>query len=276
MLFLISLSMGGDDYYIYGLRRCINKNIDYNVNLIKNNINQNERDFVNFIEQKTDLLENLYEEFFSFRVGVKAVTEAISDIIENFFLKINCNSTYSEYVPNGNDNSNTFEEEIGCDENPNSDVPDNNYNFIKDKKTRIFNENNQINKSGDTPSFHQYRFLVNKSNFLYTIIRVINFITKSNKTIDSTIYNKIMQLICFFCDDHPDNVVIIFSHEFLFSLCKFPIDHAEKIFDFFIVCLRTLIKYEYELTYTVKIVKIITTYFININVSVNVINNSFN
>jgi len=128
------------------------------------------------------------------------------------------------------------------------------------RRSTIFNE-----YSKESISFLQYRYLMNKSDFVYSILKILNFI-EPNSDFDTSIYDNIIQLVTFFCQDHPDNVIIIFNTELLVAICKFPEDHAEYIFDFFISCLKTLVHYEYELTYMVKWIKMITTYFLNIMV----------
>jgi len=241
---LISLSMGGDDYYIYGLRRCINNNVDLNINIIKNiNLRHVEKDFIIFLDQKTEIMESLYENFFKFDTTLKEVTDEISEIIDDFFLKINCKSA-------------------------NFLSKDNEENFIKDKQTRIFTNTKTI-RENEIP-FNKCRFLLNKSNFIYSILKIVNF-SKGKEDINGFLLNKVIQLISFYCEDHPDNIVLTFSQEILFALCNFPPDYAEKIFDLFISCLKILIKNDFEMTYSVNFIKTVTMYFLNIRVINNLV-----
>jgi hypothetical protein len=122
----------------------------------------------------------------------------------------------------------------------------------------------------------QLRMLIIKSNFIYSLIKIIeiNSFYKESRQMsdyDESIVENTLKVLYFFIHDYPDNAIIALSTEILKCLATVSIDSCEKVLDFIYACLHIISIYDYELPYSYKAIKIVKKIFMKTCVSTNIL-----
>jgi hypothetical protein len=279
---LLSLCLNSQDFYLVGLNRDCSRNVEIYCRLIKNQVSQKEQSFLDYLESLSTQLETKYDDFFNFRLTIKMLNSFIKKAIQEFFTYINQQEFRS---PNfGNDISNYAHDnsEAAIRLHPGDDT-ENKLSFFR-KKTKIFSnlkDLKELKAGGMLGSYEEFtekqlRMLIIKSNFIYSLIKIIeiNSFYKESRQMsdyDESIVENTLKVLYFFIHDYPDNAIIALSTEILKCLATVSIDSCEKVLDFIYACLHIISIYDYELPYSYKAIKIVKKIFMKTCVSTNIL-----
>jgi hypothetical protein len=266
---LISFTINYPDTYLLPLRTLLNKNKAIYIKYIDGILTDSEREFVRFLRFESNILESKYQQFFELKNDINNIKNNVKNSIREFFKFIKANN----YVPTKTKLSKTF---LLFDHN------EKNILVSEKKKTTKFKvyprsmvessrnletENNKREKlSPDV-----YRILINKSFYLFTIVKCIKIIftfeqnkaklditTKITKIdIEEEIYDDILKLFYYYTENNPDNCMIILTSDFAFTFNSIDKGKFEKLMIFYISCLKTLRKNNYKFSTNATIFSII-------------------
>ncbi len=63
---------------------------------------------------------------------------------------------------------------------------------------------------------------------------------------DENLFSEIIKLLYYYSDDNPDNCMIIFSSEFVYTFNSLRKNNYESLNDLYVNCLQTLRRYNYK------------------------------
>jgi hypothetical protein len=123
-----------------------------------------------------------------------------------------------------------------------------------------------------------YRILMNKSFYLFTIIKVLKiiFIFEQNKAkvdydtkvtnidLEDEIFELILKLFYFYTDNNSDNCMIILSSDFAYTFNSIDKSRFERLIDFYVNCLKTLKEKSYKFSTNHTIFNIIKSIIFDI------------
>jgi len=250
---LMNFSIGGVDPFAIGLRRCMTKNIKYNMKMIKNykkgendnkDYTKKEADFIEYVDNVSEKVELKYFQFFNFEYTeqnlIDLVIKSIDEVFEKFYVSMDEPIDIFEAAVQNTD-------EFGYN------------NDIESSKKPLQPNKNEIF------SHEQFRNLINKTNFVFSSVKILNFID-TKKYSESPLYDKILQLLLFYIEDNTDNSINLLSNEYLNLLSKFPDNHCEKVFDLYYRITKILISSRVELVCLSNCTNTLMKYFLVIKV----------
>jgi len=246
---LMSFSIGGVDSYAIGLRRCMSENIDFYMKMIKNDCPPSVKNFIIFLDHASEKIEEKYFEFFNFEIDEKELVQEFIIEIDEVFDKIkglvNSPVSISNLALNRVVSASTIV--INSPEKSNS--------LIEQKK-----------KAEELFTHNEIRLLLNKSNFIYSVIKVMHFINTKDQR-ETELYDKILNLLLFYIEDSTDNSINLLGKEFLNILALFPSRYCLKVMDMVYRISKNLIKSKFEITSIIKCVSVLMNYFLIIKVN---------
>jgi hypothetical protein len=221
---LLNVFISKEDFYSPGLRRCLCKNLDIYKKMINepHSFNEKEKKFVHFLHQEEEDLIAIYREYFSFDNKLEAVISLVNSSITKFFKEID-----------------------GVDyRQPSIDL----FSGSMEEKAQFNEKNIKLNRVS-------YKLLLNKSNYLQTLCRALEFPEAKKKLTDVTV-DLILRLLYFYTENEPGNCMIGLTSDILYSLFETNPIYSEKILDYIISCLKTIYTHKYEFTFSKFIRKI--------------------
>jgi hypothetical protein len=117
-----------------------------------------------------------------------------------------------------------------------------------------------------------YRILINKSFFLFSILKLLKILIEYNKKnrikqkveLSEELFEKILKLIYFYTDNNSENCVVFLSSNFDFTFNSFDNKKFEKFIDLYINCFMTLRLKNYKFSSSKRIFKTIKDLIIEI------------
>ena len=245
---LMKFSIGGVDPFTVGLRRCMSKNLKYNLKMIKGDISNRENEFIEYIDSLSEKIEAKYFTFFNFECTESGIIELVNASIKEIFEKFNM----------------TMDEPISIFELQN----ENNGDEVVDEVDDVPNMYAKPQPTAKKIKFshEQFQCLINKTNFIHTVMKILNFIDVK-KHFENKLFDNILQLLNFYIEDSPDNCITMLNSEILHSFVQFPLNHCEKVYDLYLRLTKTLINTKVEVVSFSKCTNILTKYFLQIKKS---------
>jgi hypothetical protein len=223
----MSLSFNNPDFYYVGLRRSRNKNIELYYQMLNNSFNEEDQQFIKFIQEKFSTLETNLFEYFNFNIKFTQLEKLLHKSVDEFF----------DFV--GKD--------YKIPEPPKS---------IKRSETTFF----KTEVNDDNPCA-KFRVLMNKSFFPFSVTKYLDVFfgevkeVSQQKETENKLVKKVLKLLYFFVEDNPDNCLIALTTGMLAHLSSSGGANSEKILTFIHYCISTLSSYKYELSTTKKWLK---------------------
>jgi len=88
---------------------------------------------------------------------------------------------------------------------------------------------------------------------------------------DNSLITSILKLFYFYVYNNPDNVIICLSTEIVMCLTSVESKNSLKIFEFYLHCLEILKEAKFELSFSNNIVKSLSSFFLDFEVSIIII-----
>jgi hypothetical protein len=254
---LISFTLNYPDHYIMNLRTLINSNNSIYLKYLEGNLNNKELEFVKFLKSESTILERNYQDFFEMKISINDIKNRVQISIKNFFNFI----SNSEYYPSKTKNKHTADLLHLNEKNIIVSEKENKSKFkVYPKNTLDLDRKATTNQNKDIILCEIYRILMNKSFYVTTIIKFIKLVVvfERNKTkqdivaslskvdFDENIISDIIKLLYYYSDDNPDNCMIIFSSEFVYTFNSLRKNNYESLNDLYVNCLQTLRRYNYK------------------------------
>lgn len=284
---LIGLCLTNPDFYLVGLRRGLQKNLNPNLNLIdieeSSTSDKDSKKLITMLDDACIILEEKYALFFNYKCKLSEIAVVIKIMIIDIFLVIiksdkdiqaELNLTRISFMQG-------FTEEKKYTTKRRSQIPfmieeyikeDNNLSFEKEvhfnpkEKSFIYNYNDEEAK---------YNMLMLKSNFIFTIAKFLKILWRNSSLLkektenidaDNSVINSILKLFYFFVYKNPDNAIVCLSSEMISCLSSVESKSSLKIFVFYLHCLEILKDQKFELVFSNNIVKSLGNFFISFEV----------
>ena len=257
---LTSLTVNNPDSYLIGLRTLLNKNKDIYLAYIDSKFSKNEAEFLHFLKDLTNKIEQKYQQFFEFNHNFSDLNEFIKKSINEFFNFINKMIKSKSKIPHKRTESNVDQDSLLSD----SDM----LIYGGKNSVKVYNKVNTLIQNIDI-SEPTFKLLMNKTFFIFTIIKVLKFkklVQKNNDFDDNSLFDEILRLLHFYTSENPDNCMIILGSEFLFLLESINNDNSDKLIEFFFNCLKIIDKNSYHISNKDTLMNIIKKILKNIQV----------
>ncbi len=235
---LMNLSFTNPDFYFVGLRRSLNKIVDLYYKMINNEFHEDEDDkFFNLIQEKYTKMESSLFEYFNFNKNYNDLEKIMDNVVSEFF----------DYV--GEDYK----------------IPN------LEKKSKL--KKKSLNDENDNEIYENYRVIMNKSFFHFSVAKFINiFYNEINeitilKEKENKIIDKVLKVLYFYVEENPDNCLTALSSAALSNLSGMSGTNSDKILKFIQYCIHTLAINKYELSTTRKWLKYAHLAFVKSTVS---------
>ena len=252
---LMNFSIGGTDSYIVGLRRCMTKNIEYYLKIIKNVFTSREEEFLYEINNITKNMENSYFMFINFDCSENSLIDVVITSINDCFQKIYLDIEEPTSIFDGASPARKATTSHA--------LPTRASNLQKHNDPPPLKLNSQLS---DHLSHEKIRILLNKTNFVYSVMKVLKFINPK-KNLDSKLYGKIIKLILIFIEDNPDNAILMLNKEFIQLLTMFPVLLCDKAFELILKITRNLIIAKVEIVNLSVCINLLMHYFLLVKVT---------
>ena len=233
-LHLFSLTTIKNDEYFIGLKRIFDINKKININYILRIFNTNETQFVYFINGQTEILEESYLEFYMLEINEKKLAENIINNIKELFETMNLSDYEIIYQKNSSNNYDSDRSEL--QENSK------NNNYIK--VTEVTEKSKEFTKK------KMFQLLINKSFYIFTLlksIKILNF-SKNNDNVNQKLFEEVLKILKFFCDDNPDNCIVVIMSEVVNLFNYLNHDQLINLIEHFSKCFKVLVKNSYYLS----------------------------
>ena len=249
---MISFSLNYSDLYLIPLRNLLGSQTNTLMKFLTNDLNVNENDFVEFLNKETLEVEKKYNDFFQLNIEINALMEFVKISLERFFTFTGTN----EFKPIHLKLSGSSSDE---EDSQNSFKNLSNIIFVnkeKSKKIKIYPSGNKVfhmdNHDNDQMLKNilhsNYRILINKSFYLFTILKFLKILFDYNKKklikvkleLNDDIFDLIIKLIYFYTENNPENCIVILSSDFSFTFNTVDKRKFDKLIDLFINCFKTL------------------------------------
>ena len=233
-LHLFSLTTIKNDEYFIGLKRIFDINKKININYILRIFNTNETQFVDFIKGQTEILEESYLKFYMLEISEKKLAENIINNIKELFEIMNL----SDYeIINQKNSSNNYDGDR-------SELQENflNNNYIK--VTEVTEKSKEFTKK------KMFQLLFNKSFYIFTLlksIKILNF-SKNNDNVNQKLFEEVLKILNFFCDDNPDNCMVVIMSDVVNLFNYLNHDQLINLIEHFSKCFKVLVKNSYYLS----------------------------
>ena len=233
-LHLFSLTTIKNDEYFIGLKRIFDINKKININYILRIFNTNETQFVDFINGQTEILEESYLKFYMLEISEKKLAENIINNIKELFETMNLSDYEIIYQKNSSNNYDSDRSEL--QENSK------NNNYIK--VTEVTEKSKEFTKK------KMFQLLINKSFYIFTLlksIKILNF-SKNNDNVNQKLFEEVLKILNFFCDDNPDNCMVVIMSDVVNLFNYLNHDQLINLIEHFSKCFKVLVKNSYYLS----------------------------
>jgi len=273
---MISYSINFTDTYLIALRNLLGNQTTTYLKYLINDFNPSEKHFIEFLYKESLAIEEKYRSFFQLDIEINEVMEYVKNSIEKFFdftvtheykpvnLKLSGSSSDEDDFQNSFQNfSNIFF--LNSDNNKKFKLyPRGNYYNQMDNK----DDNQMINNVNHS----NYRILINKSFYLFSVLKLLRILIEYNKKnriklkveLNEDLFEKILKLIYFYTEDNSENCVIFLSSNFDFTFNSFDKKKFERFIDLYINCFMTLRLKNYKFSSSKRIFKTIKDLIIEI------------
>jgi hypothetical protein len=235
----------------------MNSNNSIYLKYLEGNMNNKETEFTKFLKAESTILERNYQDFFEMKVGINDIKNRVHLSIKNFFNFI----SNSEYYPSRTKIKNTTDLLHLNDKNIIVSEKENKSKFkVYPKNTLDLERKATSNQNKDNIPCEIYRILMNKSFYVSSIIKFIKLVvifernrmkqdivaSLSKVDFDENLFSEIIKLLYYYSDDNPDNCMIIFSSEFVYTLNSLNKYNYESLHNLYVNSLQILRKYNYK------------------------------
>jgi hypothetical protein len=235
---LTSLISNNIDHYLNGLRKLLDQNKEIYLKHSDDNLSSLEINYVNFLNDKKEVIEKNYMNYYNLTITFDDLKNSLSKIIEDFFTFVGIKQT----IP--------IENESIIDED---DKIDDSNLFLQSKSGII-----KIYKKNKLRNHSYFQLLLNKSFFLFSLIKFLKIqndldnLRKKNKievsSLDYSIIDGMLKVLYFYINDNPDNCSLVLSSKFFQMMGEMDVKIIGKFIDFYVICFKTLKKYNYVLS----------------------------
>jgi len=287
---LISLCLINPDFYLVGLRRGLQKNLEKNLMLISDKETGADKELLSFLDSTSIILEEKYELFYNFECKLSEIAVIIKIMIMDLFKKIQktgyimaseeaVEPSFPSVISYQNDEDKNM---ISGTKKKMIDLSHTNANLKMNREDTFFGESEyfkeKITKKRTMFEFSEeetkFNSLMLKSNFVFSVVKFLKIMAstnfnekKENLDSDDSLINSILKLLYFFVDNNPDNCIIAICSHILNCLTNVENKNALKIFTFFHHCLKIITNNGFELTFTTTIVQVLGNFFFSFIVS---------
>ena len=278
--------MNFPDTYLIPFRTLLESDKSIYLNYILNNFNNVELEFINFIKKETSNIEEKYHEFFELNCSLTEVKCFVKLSLIKFFRYTKATNYKAKSLDKNS---------MSRQEKNDSKAKKNTQNIFivetkKSKKFKIYPKGysliNEENADGlrkeNQIFFGTYRILMNKSFYLFTIIKVLKIISifEQNKAkvktatkitkidLEDDLFEEILRLFYFYTENNPDNCMVILSSDFAYTLNAIDKSKFEDLIDFYVNCLKTLREKNYKFSTNHTIFRIIKSIILDILVRI--------
>ena len=240
---LTSIAINNQDEYLLGIRRLLDKNTIVYLNYIKGTFNSEEQDFISTLQKKAEKLEEVYQQYFEMKINEKDMLYNVVDSVDSILSIMD-----SEYtVP-----KNVYDKGLFKDTNIRLEKSSTKGSTLGSVLTSIKKTIHIYPKIGTPVNGIQYRRLVNKSFYLFSLVKSIKIISnskkieqknkydKNNSNINDDLFNKIITFLFYLVENDSDNCILILSSEIISSYEAINYNQAEKLIDLYYYCLSIL------------------------------------
>ena len=225
---LISLFFDNTDFYMVGLRRIFNINHQLYYNLLINNLTIEDQKFIRSIQDKFSKMESTLFEYFNFQQKLSNMEELLHNSVDDFFETVGGKYKIPEII------------------------------IKSSQKLKKVNKTLGNYKEG---SHERYRVLMNKSFFIFTVVKYLDIFYNDIKEIsiqietENKLILKVLKLLYFFVEENEDNCIIGLSTAILSHLSASRGSNSDKILKYIYYCMNTLSLKKYEMSKSKKWLK---------------------
>ena len=257
---IISLTLNNPDEYFNSLKRVLVNKSEKFWYIFNGVYTSKEKEIIEVLTNLCVEMEEMYTSYFHFEIKNDEVEKFIINKIKQFFVLINYTEDPTSIAKSINANNLLKDGEY-------SNLKSSSMNKIKTTKSflNLPDTKEGNNKDKKEESYYIIRLLINKTPFVFTLVKSLTMLltmnVNTNNTIGQNYASSLFSFLSFYVRNCPDNCLFILSSKILKSFALLNIEYIPAFIDLFDYIIKKLKENNICLSQNNTLVKIVEKLF---------------